>query len=257
MLYGTKNLTVEAVVRAFDILNTISVHPNGIGITEIARQTNLHKSTVARLLATLEQIQVVERLPNSSKVQVCAAFTANLIQASNPQTLISLARPYLVELSRLTAEDAGLAVPDGDQAYYVAQVSSDQVVQVRDWTGSRFPLHTVSAGKLFLAHRSEAEQTLYLAQPLATYTKNTITNPDELRHSLSEIRRSGVSWIFDEFAEGLSAVAAPIFGRAGEVVAALSIYGPSYRFPDPKKQEMITQHLQEKSQHLTQRLQEI
>ncbi|MEM7344535.1 MAG: IclR family transcriptional regulator [Chloroflexota bacterium] len=250
-------MAVEAVVRAFDILNTVAAHPQGIGITEISRQTNLHKSTVARLVATLEGINVVERAPNSTKVQLCGTFTENLVHVTHPQTLITLARPYLVALSRALGEDAGLVIPDGDLAFYVDQVSVDQAVQVQDWTGSRFPLHTVSAGKLFLAHRPVKEQESYLAQPLAAYTKNTMTDPNQLRASLAEIRQSGVSWIFDEFAGGLSAVAAPILNDNGVIIGALSIYGPSYRFPDPDKQATITALIKEKSAQLTKYLQEI
>ncbi len=231
---------VQAVVRAFDILRIIASHTQGVGTSEIAREAGLHKSTVSRLLVTLEHIGAIERLPNSSAVQVSPTFTAELVRQATPKTLIALARPFLIELSNATGEDAGLVIPDGDQAAYIDQVSGNQVVQVRDWTGSRFPLHTVSAGKLFLAHRPADQQEAYLRQPLAAYTKNTMIDPTELRQSLEQIRQSGVSWIFNEFASDLTAAAAPIFNRQGEMIAALSLYGPSYRFPPPNKQAEIT-----------------
>ena len=183
--------TVQSVVRAMEILNFIAKHPAGVGVTAVADALGLHKSTVSRLISTLESTGVLSRTNNRADVQISPEFVDQLVNPSQQERLILLAHPFLQALSDAVGEDSGLAVPEGDQAHYIIQVSVNREIQVRDWTGYRFPLHTVSAGKLFLAYRTPEEQSRYIAQPLAAYTQNTLTNPDELRQSLLDVKANG------------------------------------------------------------------
>jgi DNA-binding IclR family transcriptional regulator len=148
-------MTIQAVARAFAILRTVAQYPEGIGVTDIAARTELHKSTVSRMLSTLEAVTAVTP-SDSGGYQLHPDFLAQLGISNFPQNLIALARPFMLELHTAVHEDVGLAIPDGDHVLYVDQVSGDQAVQVRDWTGERFPLHTTSTGKLLLAYQSEA-----------------------------------------------------------------------------------------------------
>ncbi|MEM7112825.1 MAG: IclR family transcriptional regulator [Chloroflexota bacterium] len=249
---------VQSVSRAFTLLKLVARHPQGIGVMELAEQTGLHKSTVSRLLSTLEAERAVERVPQGKHYQVSQQFMTLFAQANLPQSLITLAQPYLHELQSATNEDAGLALPEGDYAVYVDQVFSQQPVQVRDWTGMRFPLHTVSAGKIFLAFMDEVVQEIYLKRPLEHYTPQTVTSPDKIRAEISQTRRQQVAWVIEEFAEGLTAVASPIFDSHNNVIAALSIYGPAFRFPAaPSDQIRINRLIRVAAQRLTQQVREI
>jgi len=250
-------MIVQAVVRAFDILKLIARHPQGIGVTDIARQTNLHKSTVSRLISTLESVAAVERVPQGVEYQIKPDFLTFFIQAGTPQSLLALARPYMLELSAATGEDVGLAVPDGDQALFIDQIQHNHAVQVRDWTGSRLALHLTAAGKVLLAHASETVRQAYLAQPLVANTAHTHTDPHHLAEALSQVQQQGYAWIFEEFVVGLNAVAVPIFNQQGTVVAAISIYGPSFRFPPPELQSHINHLIINTGQKLTQQVQEV
>ena len=245
---------VQSVVRAMEILNFIAKHPSGVGVTAVADALSLHKSTVSRLISTLESTGTLSRTNNRADVQISPNFVSQLVNPSQQERLILLANPFLQALSDAVGEDSGLAVPEGDQAHYISQVSVNREIQVRDWTGYRFPLHTVSAGKLFLAYRTPEEQARYIAQPLAAYTQNTLTNPDKLRQSLDEVKETAVSWIFDEFAEGLNAVAAPIFDANDQLIAALCLYAPSFRFPKPGKQADVISLIKQKADELSQLL---
>lgn len=249
-------MTVQAVARAFAILRTVAQYPEGIGVTDIAAQTDLHKSTVSRLLSTLEGVTAVART-NHSGYHLHPDFLSLFGTTTFPQNLIALARPFMWELHTAVHEDVGLAIPDGDQVLYVDQVSGDQAVQVRDWTGERFPLHTTSTGKLLLAYQSDEFVAGYLARPLTAYTPQTLTNPNEIRAALNEIHTRGCDWSFGEFAEGLNATAAPIFDKENNVIAALNIYGPSFRFPPEGRQETITQLLLQISRRLTKKVQDL
>jgi DNA-binding IclR family transcriptional regulator len=147
------------------------------------------------------------------------------------RSLIAIAHPTLVELASTTGEAAGLSVPDGSSVHYIDQVDTTHQVQVRDWTGTRVPMHAVSSGQVFLAHMSAVAIERYLATPRVAFTGRTITDSAALRERLRTVQLDGCAWVRDEFADGLSSVAAAIPDGAGEIVAAVHIHGPSYRFP--------------------------
>lgn len=230
---------VQSVTRAIELICLIAENPQGISVGRLAALTNLHKSTVSRLVMTLEATGAIYRPNKRSAVQISPKFAKRFSQHRSPSNLRTTARPFLMEMSNHFGEATGLVIPENDQAVYIDQVTPNNAIQVRDWIGSRFPLHTISPGKLFLAHRSKAEQDRYLALPLAAYTTNTVISPDELRQAFEEIKAIGVSWIHDEFTDGLSGVAAPIIGTGDEVIAALVLFAPSYRFPGEQNIEEI------------------
>jgi DNA-binding IclR family transcriptional regulator len=131
-------------------------------------------------------------------------------------------------------------LPEGDNAYVVTQTVSQQAIQVRDWTGIRIPMYVQSTGRVFLAERTPEALARYLAQPLQPYTSQTICDPVQLRGVLSEVRVQGYAWVFEEFEEGLTALAAPIRDSNGRVVAALNVFGPTFRFPALGQQDAVT-----------------
>ena len=247
-------MTVQSVVRAFDILKYIAVRPNGIGITALAVQTGLPKSTVSRLVTTLEAVTAVSPVPNEQTYQLNPAFVAQLSPPSFPENLIALARPFLQELNREVGEDVGLAIPDGQTVLYIDQVSNDAAVQVKDWTGHRIPLHLVSSGKVILAHQSSDFVARYLERPLAATTPKTLTTPLQIQNAITKIRAQGVDWSIGEFDLAINAVSAPILNQTNQAIAVLNIYGPAYRFP-AGQQEHISQLILTKSQNLTKEIQ--
>ncbi len=249
-------MTVQSVERAFAILRTVAQYPEGIGVTDIAVRTDLHKSTVSRLLSTLEEVTAVTR-SHSSGYQLHPDFLSLLGVSPFPQNLIALAQPFMWDLHVAVQEDVGLAIPDGDHVLYVDQVSGDQAVQVRDWTGERFPLHTTSTGKLLLAYQSAEFVARYLQRPLPAFTDKTLTHPDSIQAALTEIRTRGCDWSSGEFADDLNAMAAPIFDKENNVIAALNIYGPSFRFPPEGRWEAMTKLILQTSQRLTQKVQDL
>jgi DNA-binding IclR family transcriptional regulator len=153
--------------------------------------------------------------------------------------MVALARPVLVELASALGEAAGLSVPDGFAVHYVDQVDTAQQVQIRDWTGTRAPMHVVSSGLVLLASMPPSTLDAFLRRPLERFTPSTMTEGAAVRARLADVRRDGYAWVHEEFAEGLNSVAAPIEDRAGVVVAALHVHGPSYRFPGAKDEAEI------------------
>jgi DNA-binding IclR family transcriptional regulator len=235
--------SIQSIERAFSILEAVAAQSDGVGVTEIANRVDLPKSTVSRMLATLDSLAVVERLPDGEGVRLGPKILALALQVPYSRHLAALARPYLLELAEATGEAVGLCLPDGDQVFYIDQVQSRHHLQVRDWTGSRFPLHVVSSGKVLLAAWEEAALARYLERPLAQYTPKTIADPAKLRQQLVEVRREGCCWAIEEFEEGLNGVSGPVYDQTGQVVAALNIYGPAFRFPRNGDYEAVTRLL--------------
>jgi DNA-binding IclR family transcriptional regulator len=114
---------------------------------------------------------------------------------------------------------------------------------VRDWTGARAPLHAVSSGQVLLAFRTPAAIERYLERPMEQFTERTLADPDAVRERLRDIRRRGFAWAIEEFDDGISSIAAPIADASGEVIAAVHVHGPSYRFPTAAAESALPQVL--------------
>lgn len=222
---------VQSIERAFAVLGTLANGP--IGVTEVAERTDLPKSTAARLLASLAREGVVEQVPGDTAYRLGPRLATLASGVMPNRSLSMLARPSLAALADSAGEAAGLAIPDGDVAHYIDQVDTPKAVSIRDWTGSRIPLHAVSSGQVLLAFRPATSLQRYLGKPMERFTDRTIVTADALLERLRAIRRDGYTWAREEFDEGISSVAAPIADANGEVIAAVHIHGPSYRFPVP------------------------
>jgi DNA-binding IclR family transcriptional regulator len=227
---------VQSLERAFAILDEVAQRP--AGVTAIAERVRLPKSTVARLLATLEDVDAVERF-DGSHWRIGPGVEALTAAASPERSLVSAARPFLADLVAELGEDAGLGLPDGNEIHYVDQVESDNPVQVRDWTGTRAPLHAVPSGLVLLAEWPQDALDAYLAGDLVALTRHTVTDPRELRARLADVREAGYAWGLEEFAEGIDSVAAPIRNARGNAIAAVHVHGPSYRFPPPRSEGRV------------------
>jgi DNA-binding IclR family transcriptional regulator len=145
------------------VLSALSDGP--IGVTEVAERTELAKSTAARLLASLAREGAVEQVPGQTRYRLGPRMATLSVGVAPVRNLVAIARPILEALARETGEAAGLSVPDGATVHYIDQVDSTHEVQVRDWTGTRVPMHAVSSGQVFLAHMNPTEVERYLAQP--------------------------------------------------------------------------------------------
>jgi DNA-binding IclR family transcriptional regulator len=220
---------VQSIERAFAVLAVLADGP--AGVTEVAGRVALPKSTVARLLASLVREGAVEQLADDARYRLGPRMTELAARPLPTRALAEIARPHLSELAVAVGEVAGLAVRDGRLARYVAQVGTAHEVQVRDWTGSGVPLHAVPSGQVILAYLPSGALERFLDGPLESFTPFTLVDRDALLERLRQVRSDGVAWVRDEFAEGITSVAAPILGPRREIVAAIHVHGPSYRFP--------------------------
>jgi DNA-binding IclR family transcriptional regulator len=243
---------VQSIQRAFSIMQQLA--SEGMGVTELAAACDLPKSTVARLLKTLEMEGAIEQVGEPGHYRIGHAITSLAGASIQGSDLIARVRPHLVVLAHETGEDAGLAIPDGYRVHYVTQEDADNPVQVRDWTGELLPMHAVASGLVMLAFWPEERVERYLKRPLQGFTDATVTDGEELRKRLEQIRNDRFVWVSEEFVEGLNAVAAPILGRLDRPRAAIHIHGPAYRFPPAGRMDEITELVVEKARTITHQL---
>ena len=220
---------IQSVQRATRLLKAFDSGPAELGVMELSRRVDLHKSTVSRLLATLESEGLIERVPETDKYRLGFMLMRLAGQVTHFSDLREAARPALVELTERSHETVHLAVLDGDEVVNVEQISGPHLVREANWVGRRTPLNCVANGKALLAYQSEATIARLLAGPLPRFTERTIVDPERLRRELAQARERGYAQALGEIEEGLNAVAAPIRDASGAVVAAVSVSGPAYR----------------------------
>jgi len=228
---------VQSVERAFQIMQALALSP--AGVSDISRRVELPKSTVARLLATLEEQDAVERGPDGFTFQIGSALRELAASIDGSMGLVDLVRPSLARLASLTRETAGFSVAEGYRVHYLAQVDSDRTIQVRDWTGELIPMHLVPSGLAMLAHWALDDIAAYVARTLESTTEKSVTDADQLIARLQDIREKGHAWGRGEFSEGINSVGAAVLDQSRRVLGAVHIHGPAFRFPVDGDEERV------------------
>jgi DNA-binding IclR family transcriptional regulator len=139
------------------------------------------------------------------------------------------ARPICEALAAELEETVNIAILDSDRAVNISQVRGPAALSAHNWVGQGTPLHATSSGKVLLAHAADAVRKDVLSGGLQRFTPATITDPDVLQHDLDRVVEHSWSSTAEEYEVGLNAIAAPVRDASGDVVAALSVSGPSFR----------------------------
>lgn len=226
-------MPVQTVDRAIAVLNILNASQRELSLTEISDRLGLHKSTVHRLLASLEKGGLVSRPPGSRKYRLGIRLIELGNTVLNTRQLPQIVLPYLHYLSDTVEEITYLAVRDEAEVLNVVQVPSPHLIESVLWAG-RAPLHCTSTGKIFLAHMSEDELEPLLENGLPRVTERTISDPAELRRELERVREQGFATAFGEHEEHINAIAVPITNSDNKVIAAIGVVGPSHRFTPEK-----------------------
>jgi IclR family transcriptional regulator, KDG regulon repressor len=221
--------SVRSVERALDILLCFSSEKPSLSLTQIAEQVGMHKSTIHRLLATLEAKRFVMRDKVTGLYQLGFRFIELASIMLHDIDINRWAQPYLHHLADLCGETVDLALLDGDHVVYLQVVESPQRVKIAAAVGEQLPVYCTATGKAFLAYLPEYQVKAILATGMAKHTEYTLTTPDALYQDLHEIRRRGFAISEQEYEKDINAVAAPILDMNGCPLAVIAIVGPSFR----------------------------
>ncbi len=224
----TRDNLVNSVERAVSILQVLA-RRGPTPITQISTELSIHKSTVFRLLSTLEARGLVDQNTSRGRYQLGYGVVQLAAGVTRKLDLSLVGRPICTALAEAVGETVNLAVLDGEAAVSIDQVIGSAAMTSVNWVGQRDPLHAAAAGKVFLAFMTAEERAAALPTELERFTDDTTINRDALKAQLEDVRRQGFSFTLEELEVGLAAVAAPIRALDGSVVAALAISGPTFR----------------------------
>ncbi len=214
------------MARALALLDALAASDGGLGVNELARRIGVNASTASRLLATLERARIVAREPGGPY-----RLGLRLVELSDrvlaQLDVRELARPWLTQLVQETGETATLSVPGEGEAITVDFVPSAFSVASMARLGRPSVPHATAAGKVMLAFGGENLEGL----ELAAYTERTITEPAVLAAQLETVRATGVAEAVGEREPDLNALAAPVLGRGGALLAIIGLQGPAPRLP--------------------------
>ena len=227
-----KGLEIKSLVKTLRLLKLFSLQRREWAAEDMAAALGFHKSSVQRILATLEQEGFVRRTGHRRseyRLGPEILFLGNLAEMG--LDLRSAARPTMEALVARVAETCYLCVADQEQCLYIDRVECSQPVRIINHVGQRNPLHCTGVGKALMSGMSDAEiSRLIAARGLKAYTPNSIIEPAALRREIASIRKLVIARDDEELNPGVKCVAAPIRDSSGAVVASISLSGPAQRF---------------------------
>lgn len=235
----TDTAGTEGSSRVADVLLAFMEGPRSLGVSAIARELDLSKAVVHRILKTLAQRGLLTMDPGPRGYHLGPAAAALGARALRESDLRVVAMPVLRELQQVSGETTTVSalVPGG--RVYLDQVVSLREIKMTVEVGRRFPLHAGSSSTCILAFLPPDQQESVLAEPLEALTDRTVVDPVLLRRRLAEIRRSGYARSDGERQEGAGSVAAPVFGVDGAVQGAVSVCGPAARVDDAARDRFV------------------
>ncbi|MFD5521339.1 IclR family transcriptional regulator [Streptomyces sp. NPDC127066] len=235
---GSQSGGVQSVDRAISVLEILAQRGEA-GVSEVAAEIDVHKSTAFRLLGALEARGLVEQAGERGKYRLGFGIVRLAGAVTGRIDITQQGRQVCERLAEEIGETVNIAVMQERYAINLYQVRGPGAVTAHNWVGQLTPLHATSSGKILLAHLPAEERTALLAEAgLKKVTPHTLTSKTKLEKNLAEARERGYAWTLEELEVGLHAMAAPVRDRNGEVIAALSASGPAYRFTEERLHEL-------------------
>jgi DNA-binding IclR family transcriptional regulator len=222
---------VPPVARAFKLLRQIASGDAAANVSETARALKLSRTTVIRLLGTLEAERMIERRVDGAGYKLGLGLAGLAGRALSASDIVLAGDPVIRGLSETLGLSAHIGVLQDRSVLYVARRTPNVHLVSNVGIGSRLPAHATTLGRIILAHQSrEAVSALFHGVRLAAATDKTPTTLSALRVMLDADRSTGVAWSDSHFEVGISSAAAAVFDRHGTVAGAVNVTGPSTRF---------------------------
>src|SRR3989442_9412236 len=223
--------TVDAAAKALELLSVFSFREPRLSLAELATRTGIPRATAFRLLSTLEQSGFLQKIHGAYQLGIKCFVLGNIVAGG--LDLRETAHPHLVALRDATRETTQIAILDHWQVVYLERMLSPLPVGfMRSRAGAILPAYCTGLGKTLLAFRPEAEVVAWAAtQKFTALTPRTITSAKRLLKDLREIRERGYGLDEEEREKGVCCIAAPVRNHTGDVIAAISVAGPTHRMP--------------------------
>ncbi|MBT2669139.1 IclR family transcriptional regulator [Bacillus sp. ISL-4] len=240
---------IKSVERAFEIVEALALKSRLP--SELSKQLNINKSTLHRFLSTLQDLGYVDKHSDNS-FSLSQSFINLGVKAQNQYNIVAICKPYLLELAERFQESALLATFNGYRCQYEDKMESSYTVRIVFDSGKTAPAHAVASGKVFLASLENERLHEYMeSEHFTSYTKNTITDKDELIAELSTIKRLGYAVDNEEYEIGLQGFACPIKDAEGKTIRTICLAGIAGRIKERNNPNDIVTALLKASQEIS------
>lgn len=225
------SLTVQSVARALELLHLVAAYEGPMPLTELVEKSGYNRTTVWRLIGTLEEFNYVEKDPITKSYQLgIAAFQLSFKSIVPYESLIRKLRPLMEQLRDEVGESVLFSIPKGQGTITLEQIDAPHSVRLVDYVNAYLPLTCTSNGKLLLSTLPREDLEVLIGQSIEPKTPYTITDKNELLTEIEESRKSGVAIAIGELDENENGISTGIYNQSDELVGFLSICGPSFRF---------------------------
>jgi len=252
----TQQVTHQSIIRAVNFLKVLIPNNQPVGTNDLSKKFNINKSTVSRILNVMKENGLLYQDSDTRKYQFgpLVAEMAMALNRSLDSHLISIAQPFLDDLSAETGEGVALEVLSGNSSVLAYQMPTRKILQVSVNLGERMPVHVASGAKIIMAFSDPRFVEKLLDKKLMRFTPNTITDPEVFRKNLIEYRRQGVAFDHGELDEDVHTVAAPIFDYQKIPVAAAVVVVPAKRMKNKKVKSKIVKSVKETARLISSKL---
>ena len=244
-----------AIIRAAQVLELFTFEKPAYTNTEFARKLGLNKSSVMRILYSLERAGFLQRDKKTGEYRLTHKLYrigSVYIQGIN---LHSEAMPILAELASSFGETVHLAVLSDFEVFYLDKIESSLSIGMMSRIASKSPAYCTGVGKAILANLEEQDlEAFFHNVKLIRYTPNTITNLEELRLHLKKIREQGFAIDDSEHEPEVKCVAAPLLNKDGKVLASISVAGPVFRMTRERMYNELVPSVKEAARRITSRM---
>lgn len=231
----------SAIGKSILILEALADAGHATSAIDLALITGFNRHTVHRLLSQLEELQLVQRDVIKERYRLGTRFGRLAVRGLATMASNKQVHQILEGLVAEVRETCNIGVLEGNDVVYIDRVECDWPLRVLLQAGSRVPAYCTAIGKLLLAYRTPEQLDVYLnSVRLTPLNENTITDPGTLRRALAAIRKQRYSINNQEDSIGLLAIAVPIFGANGSVVAGLALHGPEARLTEQRAKSLVT-----------------
>jgi DNA-binding IclR family transcriptional regulator len=243
------------VQRAVRLIRHVAEGNPVLNMSETAKALKINRTTLLRLLHTLEVEGFVERRPSGAGFQVGLSFLELGARALFSQDLVQVAVPVLTRLAETLRLSAHLGVLDRTEVLYLVRRAPNTSLASNIRVGSRLPAHATTMGRMILAFLPEMEiDKLYAGKALERFSEHTATTLAALHAKLAQDRSAGMAWSDGHFETGISSAAVPVFDFAGTPLGAINVSGPVGAFGDEARHGAIGDEVRRAGMEISHRL---
>ncbi len=229
---------IQAIERAILIMNCFSKEESELKLQEICDRLDLNKSTAHGIISTLKHFGMIDQDEETQKYRLGFSLVALGSLVLDRLDVRNIAAPIIKDVCMRTGETVHLGILDGTEVVYIDKQESSQSMRLFTAIGTRYPAYCTGIGKAILAFLPREEQIKCIPDEIKPLTEHTFKSKETVLKDLSLVSSRGYSIDDEENIEGLRCVGAPVFDYSGNVVAAVSVAGPSIRMTKEKLVEV-------------------